>query len=268
MSAEATAEKKIDSAAIYALLRARHSLPSWCFLPEVRDATGWAQRRTADALALDCYPSRGLEVHGFEIKVSRGDWLRELKDSSKSASIAGFCDRWWIVAPQGVVKQPELPKAWGLMTAGDILRVAVQAPLIPKEPMDASFIASLVRTALQSNTEAIKASHTEGWNDGFQRGKESAQAVPRDARTKTARLLEGARAFQRASGIDFLAGWGAEHAARLGKATRVGQAILDGRHGQLSPIREAANIAAHHAKNLAEKADELDRLFSKEAPPC
>ena len=33
--------------------------------------------RYADAIAMNLWPSRGLAVHGFEIKISRGDWQRE-----------------------------------------------------------------------------------------------------------------------------------------------------------------------------------------------
>ena len=75
-------------------------------------------------------------LHGHEIKVSRGDWLRELQDPSKSAAWSRYCDRWWLVAPPGVARREELPAGWGLMeVTGAALRVTVQAPRLHPEPM-------------------------------------------------------------------------------------------------------------------------------------
>lgn len=75
-------------------------------------------------------------LHGHEVKVSRGDWLRELQDPSKAAAWSRYCDRWWLVAPSGVARPDELPAGWGLMeVAGSGLRVTVQAPRLDPEPM-------------------------------------------------------------------------------------------------------------------------------------
>ena len=62
-------------------LRLQSSFPDSQFitLEEVRDATGFDGVRTADAMAISMYRSRGKAVYGFEMKVSRADWLKELK---------------------------------------------------------------------------------------------------------------------------------------------------------------------------------------------
>lgn len=119
---------------VLALLQKKFGPPEHCFLSEVRNSTGHARTpRTADALAFSLWPSRGLELHGFEIKVSRGDWLRELKNPAKADAIATYCDRWWIVAGDDkVVVSPEeeLPKTWGLLVASDKgLKTVKAAPL-------------------------------------------------------------------------------------------------------------------------------------------
>jgi len=51
----------------------------------VRSHAGFDARRTADYVAMDLWPSKGLALHGHEIKVSRSDWLRELKEPEKAA---------------------------------------------------------------------------------------------------------------------------------------------------------------------------------------
>lgn len=80
------------SESVFELLRRRYPAPAWAFLEEVRNQTGYARTiRTADALAMSLYPSRGLHLHGFEVKVSRADWFRELNDPKKAEEIAAYC---------------------------------------------------------------------------------------------------------------------------------------------------------------------------------
>ena len=105
---------------LLSLLRSRYAKraangPTWAFIEQVRNAAGFNATRTADAIAMALWPSRGLELHGFEIKVSRSDWLRELKDPSKA--VVELVDRWWIVAPESVVHPSELLPSWGLLVA-------------------------------------------------------------------------------------------------------------------------------------------------------
>jgi len=100
-----------------AALKVKYRPPAYALLPHVRNSTGYPSvTRTADALVMSLYPSRGLTLSGFEIKVSRSDWLRELKDPAKAEEIARHCDYWWIVAGEAdLVKLEELPPSWGLL---------------------------------------------------------------------------------------------------------------------------------------------------------
>lgn len=134
---------------VKAALRARFIAPEWSLFFEVADATGSRQSRWADAVAMNLYPSRGLEIHGFEIKVSRSDWLRELKDPTKSAPVQRYCDRWWIICPDGVIKPGELPPTWGHyeVKPGGTIRQVVAAPKLEPQPVTKEFMAALVRRA-------------------------------------------------------------------------------------------------------------------------
>lgn len=86
----------------------------YALLEEVANGTGFTGRGWADAVLLELWPSDGLRLLGFEIKASRSDWKRELKDLRKAENIARFCDGWIIVAPKGVVPLDTVPEAWGL----------------------------------------------------------------------------------------------------------------------------------------------------------
>lgn len=145
------------------LLREKHPHKEWAFAAHVRNGTGWTKRvtRTADALALSLWPSRGLELHGFEVKCSRSDWKRELEDPAKAEEIAGYCDRWWIVVSDDkVVRAGELPPAWGLLVAREgKLVVVTPAPLLPeaaRKPLDRSFIAAFARALSDADAEAAE----------------------------------------------------------------------------------------------------------------
>lgn len=88
----------------------------WIIAEHVRSAAGFDARRTADALAIDTWPAKGLELHGFEVKCSRSDWLAELKQPDKSETFRRFCDRWWLVTADRDIVRDDLPDGWGHMT--------------------------------------------------------------------------------------------------------------------------------------------------------
>lgn len=143
----------MTTAALRAALRKRYAPPAWTILEEVRDATGHGATRSADAIAMSLWPSRGLELHGFEIKASRGDWLRELHAPEKAEPIAKYCNRWWIVAAnESVVADGELPPAWGLLVLrGKALATLKEAPeRAHLVGVDRPFLAALLRRATEA----------------------------------------------------------------------------------------------------------------------
>ena len=103
------------AAEIKALIRAKYPVREWALAFEVSNGTGSEARRHADAVAMNLWPSRGLAIHGFEFKVYRNDWLRELQNPAKAEPVAQYCDYWWLVTGPGIVKDGELPDTWGLM---------------------------------------------------------------------------------------------------------------------------------------------------------
>lgn len=124
--------------------------PSCAFIPEFRGGTGWSVEERADAIAMHLWPSMGLDLVGYELKVSRSDWLRELKQPNKATPIKRFCDFWYLVVYDlKVVKYAdELPNDWGLkfMENGKIITM-IEAPKLKAEPIDRLFLASLMRRA-------------------------------------------------------------------------------------------------------------------------
>ncbi|GLU58606.1 hypothetical protein [Paenarthrobacter ureafaciens] len=127
----------------------------WVRAEHVRSSQGiWETLSIADFIAIDKYAS-SQAIHGHEIKVSRSDWLTELRDPSKAERIKRFCHRWWLVVPDAsIVKPGELPEGWGLMVkAGNVLRAKHRAPKLDPEPLTLDFVAGLTaavqRTAMR-----------------------------------------------------------------------------------------------------------------------
>ena len=172
---------------LYRLIEAKFEEPAHVVLPQVANGSGHMRvTRYADAMAMSLWPSRGLELHGFEIKVSKSDWKRELRDPEKSAPIQAYCDRWWIVAPGGVVDLAELPTTWGLFEPrkrrGKVsLHVAKQAPkLTDTKKIDRRFLAAILRRVAEHKTE--KQVLAKEFNRGFQEGMAMGRNDPRSRR--------------------------------------------------------------------------------------
>lgn len=135
-------------------LSAMYKGSPWTFLPQVRSATGWHRQRTADAIAMSVWPSRGLHLYGFEVKVSRSDWLKELRTPEKADEICAFCDFWYVVVGDPwIVQEGELPPTWGLIVPAskDKLCVKKEAPKLQPKPIDAYLLASILRNVATSH---------------------------------------------------------------------------------------------------------------------
>lgn len=147
--------EKVTSAQIKVAIRS-HFSAGHKVLFEVSNDTGAKIRTYADAVAVGIWPSTGHEVHGFEIKVSRSDFLAEMKNPAKSLPIYKHCHRWSLVCPAGMVDKDELPATWGLFAyKGEGLRKVKTAPLLQPEPLSPGFMAAIIRRAGEADDQLI-----------------------------------------------------------------------------------------------------------------
>lgn len=155
---------------VEAALEKRCPAGAWALLWQVGNATGFGCSRHADAVAMSLWPSRGIELHGFEIKVSRTDWVKELGDPAKAEAIAKHCDRWWlVVGDAAIVKDGELPATWGLLVLkGDKLVCAKEAPKLEHEAMPMAFIAALFRRAHEVSHRRVQEAEARGYRRGVE----------------------------------------------------------------------------------------------------
>lgn len=159
----------------YTKVREGTSADQWVRAEHVRSWLGdWGPNleplRIADLIVADRY--RGWDrdkvaFHGFEVKVSRADWLAELRCPEKAAVFRPYIHYWsLVVSDKSIVKDGELPEGWGLLVkAGSTLRQVVAPTRIEAEPMplemQVSFAAAVAKTAsrapLHQDAPAVRA---------------------------------------------------------------------------------------------------------------
>jgi hypothetical protein len=244
-----------ETSRVYEALRERYPAPEYALFFEVANGTGAQAYRFADAMAMSLFPSRGLRMHGFEVKVSRGDWQRELSKPQKvEEGNYRFCDHWWIVAPAEIIRPGELPPMWGHLEVSGTetlkLRIKVNAPALTPEPMSRSFIAAFLRRADEANRRFIDNQvhqQTRELRERLDKVTQDNQTAIDEAveeRTKIHRgLVDRVREFEAASGISLIHHYGFDPgAARLVKA--LGAAGLGRTYGGLEDLAKRLETSA------------------------
>lgn len=150
-------KKDITTVDLIEALRQRYRAPEWALMLNVGTSTGFSNgQRYADAVAMTLWPSRGFEVHGFEVKTSRKDFLNEGKRPEKAEAIARYCDYWWIVTPSGLLDNMPFPGNWGLLTWNrNVWKIEQKAAALSAQALDRPFVASLLRRANEKQDEII-----------------------------------------------------------------------------------------------------------------
>ncbi|KNY18210.1 hypothetical protein AKG11_03455 [Shinella sp. SUS2] len=238
----------------------RWTEPEYAIMWEVSNVTGASAKRYADAVIMSLWPSRGLELHGVEIKVSRSDWKREAADPKKAEAIARYCDRWYIHTTPGVVDDlSDLPPAWGLREYdGKSWKTIREAAKNDPEPITRPFLAALLRRADDMMRLMVNEATRQARDTAHQEIEKFRESRSRDieeaAKRRTAHLEKKAESiaeFEAAFGADSLASWGIHHAA-LGRAARVLSEC--GSHGY-TPLATRLRTAADAIDDIARMVD-------------
>lgn len=212
----------MNSNDIKGLLSLRYAPPAYAFFTEVGNGTGANGSGYADAIAVALFPSMGLKLDGFEIKSIRSDWLKELNHPEKSYDFVRHSDRWWIVAPKGVVNIDEVPKNWGYMELiGEKFYIKKRAPELDAV-FDKEFAVSLLRRATEGTVQRstlwkLQEKARDDAKIGYQKEID-------DANEKYEKLRKKVRAFEELAGFP-IDGWSESVSVDAGKAVRF---VLDG----------------------------------------
>ena len=208
-------------------LRNKYLRPTdaYAFITQVRAATAYADMQSADAMVMGLWPSRGVNLTGFEVKVSRGDWLHEYNRPAKAETLAKYCDYWYLVVSEdSILKEGELPENWGLLCCDENgkLQEVKKAPKLEPVPIDRMFLASLFRNVttkhipLDMHRDAVKAARSNE--------RENAEKNIADLKRAVGR-------FEEASGLKLdTSDWHVEDMFKLGLAVKTVLVIIKSNH--------------------------------------
>ena len=257
-----------SEAEVYSALVRRFPPPAFAVLPGVANGTGGSKRRTIDALVMSLWPSRGLTLEAVEIKVSRGDYLRELKDPAKAEPIMKYCDRFWLAVGNAEIVQADLPTTWGLLVPDrGKLKIAKQAPDLVPESLTRSFIAAIMRRANEAIEGdeirrrirmEIEAEQAEAMAD--LRDNAMSPTVIRELE-RLREIAKQVEAFERASGVRFTK-WetqAVEHAASIVRTINESGAerVVARARAQLANARGAGERMVEDATRGEDRLEEL-----------
>ncbi len=140
------------------ILKHKYCSPEFAFFAELRLGTGYKQDSLGriDGYAIQLWED--LERISFEIKVSKPDFLSEIKKPSKRRQALAFSNRFYFVTPKGLLKPEEIPSDSGLIEVqpnlhmlNEKVEMAYELKIIVKAPIRESirptwrFLAAIAR---------------------------------------------------------------------------------------------------------------------------
>lgn len=131
------------------------STPRYLLGEEVRLAS-FGSPRICDVIVQDTWTGghygadnpRQYPRHGFEIKISRSDWLNEVRQPDKAEAFRRYCHYWYLViADKDMVKDGELPQGWGLLVprGNSLVQIVKPEENLQVEPMPVGMMISFMR---------------------------------------------------------------------------------------------------------------------------
>jgi hypothetical protein len=131
---------------------------------ELATGTGYAhgEPNRLDAFHMAVEPSKGLKRTAYEVKVSRSDFQREIRDPRKRRAALRVSNQFYFITPPGLVRPEEVPLECGLLEIGEegklplIERVA--APFRDGQPASWHFFAAFARRIVKLQENAATCS--------------------------------------------------------------------------------------------------------------
>lgn len=105
------------TASLAAGLAIRANPPTLCFTEIALDGD-WGREGRFDLVALTFEPRRSVSIDGYEVKISRSDFTKDV-DSGKWRKYLRSVNRLTYAVPAGLVRKEEVPPGIGLITVSD-----------------------------------------------------------------------------------------------------------------------------------------------------
>lgn len=245
---------------IFEFLSKKYPSGEYALLQEVSDAAGFGRSRSADYVVMNLWPSRGLHLSGIELKSSRTDWLRELKNPRKAENIFKYCDFFWLLTEgEDVAKIEEIPQTWGWMCLkGTRIVTLKEAPKLNPELMTRSFLACLLKRASDKSDWVHKSDIHDRIEDAKKQGTSIADVANQRALNELKAIQEKVDEFEKASGIDLKTGkWS------YGDQKRIGEVVKHlSERGSVEELKKEFEKMESNARILHERIQKSIQVFN------
>lgn len=141
----------------------------WAFFEELRAGTGYgtydyekkekepnSPEQRFDAFAINLFPSKKHERIVYEVKVSRADFLNEIKNPEKRQQALSLSNYFYFAVPKGLVSVDEIPEECGLIEVDEDLksRIKKKAPYRDTGEPTWQFVSSIARRGCKAERNA------------------------------------------------------------------------------------------------------------------
>lgn len=252
-------EEKKD---IYSILRRKFPESEYALMEEVSDAAGFYRSRSADYILMNLWPSRGLSLSGIEQKVSRSDWLSELKKPHKAENIYQYCDYFWLLTGnEDVAKLEEIPETWGWMCIkGAKIFIKKDAPKLTPIPITKHFLAAMLKRASSKQGFTRTSEIEDKINAAREDGKEREEKNAIHLRKRYDELKDNVEKYKNSTGIDLSADRWGDKIENIGAAVNfISKGGADAMEKRLIELQSAAEKCLSGIKAGIETISQLEK---------
>lgn len=217
----------------FQILRKRFPSGEYALLKEVSDAAGMHRSRSADFIIISLWPSRGLGIHGIELKSFRSDWLNERKSPAKAENIFQYCDHFSLLTSgEKIATMEEIPETWGWMEIkGNRIHILKPAPKLSPAPISRHFLAAMMKRA----TDLSGFIHTDEIEERIKQSGDNAiknqKRIQENLEKSNEELMKIILLFESESGLRMdPRSWSGMDPKEVGKAVKF---IIDGGHEEI-----------------------------------
>lgn len=123
-------------------------------IEELRIGCGFTAgaERSIDIWAIEANASKGCTATSYEVKISRGDFKKDMKQPLKQRGARLFSDQFFFVTPPGLLKIEEIPDWAGLIEPRKleywdkpVPKIVVPAPFRSKDAPSWPLVVSMLR---------------------------------------------------------------------------------------------------------------------------
>lgn len=145
---------KYTAADLKKAIQFRHRGKGAVLIEELRIGCGYVggADRAIDIWAIEPNASKGCTAVSYEVKCSRSDFLKDMKDPLKQRGARLFSDQFYFVTPPGLLRAGEVPDWAGLLEPFNgateewpYLTTVVPAPFRSKDAPSWPFVVSMLR---------------------------------------------------------------------------------------------------------------------------